>query len=57
MDVPLTDWGLSAIFLALKRASAFAIGLPTMTGVAAEGVFPTGGVCIRGGRQLGGSGA
>ena len=49
-------YGLSAIFLALKRASAFAIGLPTMTGVAAEGVFPTGGLGVEGGVGVEGGG-
>ena len=40
----LTDWGLSAIFLALNLANAFAIGLPGSSGVAGDEAFPTGGV-------------
>ena len=45
----LRKLGLSAIFFALKRASAFAIGLPTTAGVAAEENFLRGGVGVEGG--------
>ena len=53
----LLNLGLSAMFLAFNLASAFAIGLPANSGVFADEVFPIGGAGIRGGRQLGDSGA